>query len=91
MKEDAIRYTLSNLIYRKVVSSGKDSTLSNNWTLSRAEQEANMAYQIQPYTLYLVQKGTAYMRATNMLKPTKVLSRHAKIRTLRLLRHSFCS
>lgn len=57
MKEDAIRYTLSNLIYRKVVSSGKDSTLSNNWTLSRAEQEANMAYQIQPYTLYLVQKG----------------------------------
>lgn len=57
IKEDAIHYALSNLIYHKVLSSGNDSTLSNNWTLSRAEQEANLAHQIQPYTLYLVQKG----------------------------------
>lgn len=57
IKEDAIHYALSNLIYRKVANSGKDSIQSDSWTLSRAEQEANLAYQIQPYTLYLVQRG----------------------------------
>lgn len=54
---DAIHYALSNLIYRKVVAAGKDSTLSNNWNLTKAEQEADLAYEAQPYTLYLVQKG----------------------------------
>lgn len=57
IKEDAIRYALSSIIYRKVVNSGKNAVVANNWTLERAEQEADMAYKIQPYTLYLVQKG----------------------------------
>lgn len=57
LSPDAVHYTLSNLIYRKVVAAGKDSTFSHNWNLARAEQEADLAYAAKTYTLYLVQKG----------------------------------
>lgn len=57
IKEDAIRNTMSRIIYNKVMEQGKDSTLTAGWTLSRAEQEADKAYMIQPSALYMVQKG----------------------------------
>lgn len=54
---DAIHNSISRIIYNKIMEQGKDSTLSNGWTLSRAEEEAEKAYAIHPYTLYLVQRG----------------------------------
>lgn len=55
---DAIHYTLSNLIYRKFVTNNKGSQQETaRWNLERAEHEAELAYEKQPYTLYLVQKG----------------------------------
>lgn len=55
-KEDAIHYTLSNMIYKKIMEQGRD-TLSNGWNLKRAEEEAVKAYAIQPNALYKVQEG----------------------------------
>lgn len=55
-KEDAIHYTMSNLIYKKIIEQGRD-TLSNGWDLKRAEEEAVKAYAILPNALYKVQEG----------------------------------
>ncbi len=59
-KEDAIHYAWSSLIYRNVVEEGRDSTLSNNWNLAKAIDEADQAYAAQPSSLYKVQKGNCY-------------------------------
>lgn len=56
-KEDAIRNSMSRIIYNKVMEQGKDSTLTNGWTLARAEEEADKAYALMPNALYLVQRG----------------------------------
>ena len=57
VKEDAIRNTMSRIIYNKVMEQGKDSTLAAGWNLARAEEEADRAYALQPSALYAVQRG----------------------------------
>lgn len=63
--EDAIHYTWSNLIYRRIAAEGRDSLPQSDWTLAKAEKEAELAYQAHPYTLYLVQKGNCQFMARN--------------------------
>lgn len=57
MTPDAVHYQFSNAIYQSAVSNQNESEAYANWTLKRAEQEAATAYQIKPYTLYLIQQG----------------------------------
>ncbi len=63
--EDAIHYTWSNLIYRHIAAQGRDSLPQSDWTLAKAETEADRAYAAHPYTLYLVQKGNCQFMARN--------------------------
>ncbi len=63
--EDAIHYTWSNLIYRRIAAEGRDSLPQSNWTLAKAEREADLAYAAAPYTLYLVQKGNCQFMSRN--------------------------
>lgn len=57
MKADAIHYSLSNLIYRSILTKGDTIPVYPGWTMTRAESEADKAYSLKPEPLYLSQKG----------------------------------
>lgn len=57
MKEDAVRYQLSTLIVSTLQQHGEAAAPTANWTLERAEAEAQKAYELSPGPLYLMQRG----------------------------------
>lgn len=63
--EDAVHYAISSSIYRNVMAVGKDSTFGQDWNLTRAEHEADLAYKAKPMALYMVQKGNCQYAARN--------------------------
>lgn len=54
---DAIHFAISNLIYRTVAERSDTMPVYPGWTLTHAKEEAEKAYQLKPYPLYLMQKG----------------------------------
>lgn len=65
LQVDAIHYNLSNLIYRTVLAQKDTAAVYPGWTLTRAESEADQAYALQPYPLYVMQKGYCQYSARN--------------------------
>lgn len=65
LKVDAVHHSLSNLIYHTIIQRNDSVAPYSGWTLARAEQEADKAYEIAPYTLYLVQKGNCQYAQRN--------------------------
>ena len=55
---DAIHYQFSNLMLRSLTQSADSASLQQQgWTLQRALDEAEKAYQTQPLPLYVMQQG----------------------------------
>lgn len=52
-----IHFAISNLIYRTVAERTDTTPIYPGWTLTRAKEEAEKAYQLKSYPLYLMQKG----------------------------------
>ena len=54
---DYVHYNISDLIYNTILSQKDTASVYKNWNLSRAEQEAQTAYSLNPNTLYLLQQA----------------------------------
>lgn len=65
LKSNDIHYSLSNLIYQTILQQNDTLQVPKNWTLARAEEEADKAFAESPYTLYLVQKGNCQFASKN--------------------------
>ena len=63
MTVDAVRYQISNLIYRAISQQNDTLPPYQDWTLQRAENEAATAYSLNPQTLYLLQQGNCQFLA----------------------------
>lgn len=55
LKTDEVYNTFSKLIYNKAVN--QPNQLPENWSLQRALEEAQKAYQVRPLRYYLMQQG----------------------------------
>ena len=54
-KKDEVYNAMSKQIYQKVVAQG--TALPENWTIQRALEEAEKAYEVKPLRYYLLQQG----------------------------------
>lgn len=57
MKEDAVHYQMSATIVSSLQQRADSAAPAANWSLARAEEEAQKAYEKAPQPLYLMQRG----------------------------------
>lgn len=65
LKADAIHYNWSTLIYQLAANRNDSTTFYKDWNLQKAEAEADKAYALQPYPIYLMQKGHCQLAQNN--------------------------
>lgn len=76
MSADEIHNNFSKLIYNKVLYSPEPK--AENWTLDRAIEEAQLAYEISPSPYYLLQQANCYYGKKDF---TKAYDNYIKINT----------
>lgn len=65
LKADAIHYNWSTLIYQIAITRNDTTAFFKDWNLQKAEAEADQAYRLSPYPVYLMQKGHCQLAQNN--------------------------